>query len=40
MSMEEQLLKGKDWIISALNKGGDTHDFKDIVDGVMSGHMQ
>ena len=40
MSIQEELLRGKDWIQSALNKGGDTHDFKDIVDGVISGHMQ
>ena len=40
MSMQDELLKCRDWIQSALDKGGDTHDFKDIVDGVMSGHMQ
>ena len=40
MNIQEQLMDGKDWIMSALNKGGDTHDFKDIVDGVLSGHMQ
>ncbi len=40
MNIQEQLMAGKDWIMSALNKGGDTHDFKDIVDGVLSGHMQ
>ena len=40
MNIQEQLMNGKDWIQSALNKGGDTHDFKDIVDGVLSGHMQ
>jgi len=28
------------WIQSALNKGGDTHNFKDVVDGVLSGKMQ
>ena len=40
MSIQEQLLNGKTWIESALKKGGETHDFKDIVDGVLSGHMQ
>ena len=40
MSMQDELIKCRDWIQSALDKGGDTHDFKDIVDGVMSGHMQ
>jgi hypothetical protein len=40
MSIGLQLLECKEWIESALKKGGDTHDFKDIVDGVQSGHMQ
>ena len=40
MSMQDELLKCRKWIQSALDKGGDTHDFKDIVDGVQSGHMQ
>ena len=40
MSMQDELLKCRKWIQSALDKGGDTHDFVDIVDGVMSGHMQ
>ena len=40
MNIQEKLLAGREWIESALNKGGDTHDFKDIVDGVLSGHMQ
>ena len=40
MNIQEQLMRGKDWIESALKKGGETHDFKDIVDGVLSGHMQ
>jgi hypothetical protein len=35
-----ELLRCRKWIQSALDKGGDTHDFKDIVDGVISGHMQ
>ena len=39
MNIQEQLMRGKDWIESALKKGGETHDFKDIVDGVLSGHM-
>jgi len=28
------------WIEAALAHGGDTHTFQDIVDGIMSGHMQ
>ena len=40
MSVSEELMKCREWIQSALDKGGDTHDFKDIVDGVISGHMQ
>ena len=40
MNIQEELMRGKDWIESALKKGGRTHDFKDIVDGVLSGHMQ
>ena len=40
MSIADELMRGKDWIESALKKGGETHDFKDIVDGVLSGHMQ
>ena len=40
MSIGLHLLECKKWIESALQKGGDTHDFKDIVDGVLSGHMQ
>ena len=40
MSIGIQLLECQKWIESALKKGGDTHDFKDIVDGVLSGHMQ
>jgi len=40
MNITEELMRGKAWIESALKKGGETHDFKDIVDGVLSGHMQ
>ena len=40
MSITEDLMRGKAWIESALKKGGNTHDFKDIVDGVMSGDFQ
>ena len=40
MSMQDELLKCREWIQLALDKGGDTHDFVDIVDGVLSGHMQ
>ena len=40
MKLEEELIRSKDWIQSALNKGGNTHEFKDIVDGIISGNMQ
>ena len=40
MTLAEELIRCKDWIQSALNKGGDTHNFKDVVDGVLSGKMQ
>ena len=40
MNVQEELIRCRDWIQSALAKGGDTHDFVDIVDGVISGHMQ
>ena len=40
MSIQEDLMRSKDWIESALKKGGETHDFKDIVDGVMKGDFQ
>ena len=40
MTLAEELLRCQDWIKAALNKGGDTHDFKDVVDGVLSGNMQ
>lgn len=36
----EELFRCKGWIESALAYSGGTHDFKDIVDGVLSGHMQ
>lgn len=38
--LKKEIMRYQDWIMSALNKGGDTHDFVDIVDGIMSGHMQ
>ena len=28
------------WIEAAIENGGDTHNFKDIVDGIISGTMQ
>ena len=40
MNIQDELLKCRKWIQLALDKGGDTHDFVDIVDGVISGHMQ
>ena len=40
MTLEEELVRCRKWIESALDKGGNTHNFKDIVDGIISGHMQ
>ena len=40
MTLAEELMRCRKWIESALNKGGDTHNFKNVVDGVTSGHMQ
>ena len=30
----------RSWIEAAIENGGDTHNFKDIVDGIISGTMQ
>ena len=38
--MLDELIRCRKWIESALDKGGNTHDFKDIVDGVIAGTMQ
>ena len=40
MKIAEELMRCKTWIEDALNKGGNTHDFVDICEGVLSGHMQ
>jgi hypothetical protein len=40
MSTNKELLRCRKWIESALDKGGNTHNFIHIVDGVISGHMQ
>jgi len=40
MNLKEELLRCKEWIESALDKGGDTHSFIDIAKGVISGKMQ
>ena len=40
MKLEEELIRCREWIQSALNKGGNTHEFKDIVDGIISDNMQ
>ena len=40
MKLEEELIRCREWIQSALNKGGNTHEFKDIVDVIISGNMQ
>jgi hypothetical protein len=36
----EELVRCRFWIESALAYSGGTHEYKDIVDGVLSGHMQ
>ena len=36
----EELMRCRKWIESALEYSGGTHDFKDVCDGVLSGHMQ
>jgi hypothetical protein len=40
MSTHEELIRCREWIESALDKGGNTHSFIHIVDGVISGNMQ
>jgi len=40
MMIKDELLRCREWIESALKKGGDTHSFKNVVDGVLSGKMQ
>jgi hypothetical protein len=40
MKLEEELIRCRKWIQSALDKGGDTHNFKDVVDGIMKGDFQ
>mgnify|MGYP003624923810 CR=1 len=36
----EKMIDCREWIESALEYSGGTHDFKDIVDGVIAGNMQ
>jgi hypothetical protein len=36
----QELMRCRQWIENALAYSGGTHDFADIVRGVMSGHMQ
>ena len=38
--MMAELLRCRGWIEDALDFGGNTHDFEDIVKAVFSGHMQ
>mgnify|MGYP005635712167 FL=1 len=40
MNVQEELIRCKEWIQSALDKGGNTHDFIDVVEGVLKGSMQ
>ena len=36
----DELIRCRKWIEMALDKGGNTHEFRDICEGVLSGHMQ
>jgi hypothetical protein len=40
MNIQSELLRCQEWIQSALDKGGNTHDFIDVVEGVLGGKMQ
>jgi hypothetical protein len=40
VNVQEELIRCKEWIQSALDKGGNTHDFIDVVEGVLKGSMQ
>ena len=40
MKLEEELIRCREWIQSALNNGGPPPAFNDIVDGIISGNMQ
>jgi len=40
MNVKEELLRCREWIQGALDKDDNTHSFIDVVEGVMSGHMQ
>lgn len=40
MNVQEDLLRCREWIQSALDKGSNTHSFIDVVEGVLSGQMQ
>lgn len=40
MDTLSQLQRCRAWIEAALAYSGGTHEYKDIVDGVLSGHMQ
>ena len=40
MDILGELKRCRNWIESALNYSGGTHDYMNVVDGVLSGHMQ
>jgi len=40
MKIAEELVRCRQWIENALDKGGNTHNFIDICEGVLSGTMQ
>ena len=40
MNMQEDILRCRDWIQSALDKGGNTHDYIHVVESVLKGEMQ
>ena len=38
--LKDEIIRCKPWIMAAIEEGGNTHNFIDIVDGIISGHMQ
>ena len=40
MSAQEELLRCREWLESALDVGGNTHSFIDVAEKVVSGHLQ
>lgn len=40
MNIKTELLRCREWIQAALDEGGNTHNFINVVEGVLSGKMQ